>query len=139
MISKKLLFVDDEEVEDFVSALIKGGYEIDLACDSTEALNHLSHNHYDIVILDIMMSHGNELPLNVPARRTGIEILRMIREGLIDSVDQNIPILVMTALGTSYEIDDIRNYKVNDIIQKPVSPDIVLMQVDEVMSTYPSI
>lgn len=40
-----------------------GGFELQLVCDATSALNHLSHKRYDLVLTDLMMTRMNGLKL----------------------------------------------------------------------------
>jgi CheY-like chemotaxis protein len=138
MINKKVLFIEEEETEYILEALSKHGYSVDLSTSCVDGLESLSKNQYDIVLLDIMMSHGEEIPKYILARQTGIEILRMIRNGQIPNVNRGIPIIVITAIGSSYEIGEMRKFNVNQIIQKPVSPDDILSKIDEVLSSLDS-
>lgn len=68
-------------------ALRHEGFEVDAAYDGEEALEYLSKNGYDLLILDIMMPKKN-----------GIEVLREVR-----SCDNVTPVLLLTAKA---EVDD---------------------------------
>lgn len=139
MENKKLLMIDDEnpDMEDFSDALKKGGYAVDVASNASEAIQYLEQKLYDIVLLDIMMGHGDEIPASVPARRTGIEILGMIRAGKL-RVNPDLPVVVLTALGTSREISDIRKAGSAEILQKPIQPDLLLITIDDLLTSYAS-
>ena len=60
MTMPKILIVDDEEkIREVVREYaILNGYEVDEAGDGLEALDKVSANDYDVVILDVMPS-GN--------------------------------------------------------------------------------
>lgn len=78
---KKVLVVDDDRynVEILSAMLDLRDYEIDTASNGSEALDCFEHNHYDLILMDIMMPelNGNvatqiiralEKPDDVPTR-----------------------------------------------------------------------
>ena len=85
----KILLVEDEK--ELSSALRRvlqyNKYEVDVAYDGIEALELISYNPYDCIILDVMMP-----------RLDGISTVKKIRES-----GNNIPVLMLTAKA---EIDD---------------------------------
>ena len=54
---KKILIVEDNAsiMEAVVLALKEEGFKIDLANDGNEGVNKIKENHYDLVILDLVM------------------------------------------------------------------------------------
>lgn len=83
----KILLVEDEPK---VAAFIKRGmeeqqYEVDIAYDGYTGKQMALSNSYDIMILDVNLPHIN-----------GIELCRIIRQEYA-----NVPILMLTALGTT--------------------------------------
>ncbi len=85
----KLLLAEDEKdlSRALTAVLTHTGYSVDAAFDGVEALEFLSKNDYDAIIMDIMMP-----------RMDGIEALRNIREN-----GDYTPVLLLTAKA---EIDD---------------------------------
>ena len=55
--SHKLLVVDDDPAlsRTLRRALTIEGYDVELAADGSEALQRLSSNHFDAVVLDVAM------------------------------------------------------------------------------------
>ena len=79
---KKILVIDDEWkirklIKDY---LVREGYSVDEAGDGEEGLELFFKNHYDIVILDIMMP-----------KIDGWSVCRKIRE------ESQVPIIMLTA------------------------------------------
>lgn len=87
---RKILLVEDEaHVVSFIKkGLTEEGYEVSVAFDGKSGLRMSSENSFDLLILDIMLPEMN-----------GLDLCREIRKS-----DTNIPILLLTALGTSENI-----------------------------------
>lgn len=80
---KKLLVVDDaEEVRAFISRVLAIGFEIISARDGEEALEIISRERPDLVLLDIWMPGMG-----------GIKTLERIQ-----AIDPSIPVMVMTSV-----------------------------------------
>ncbi|UXP32488.1 response regulator transcription factor [Reichenbachiella agarivorans] len=83
----KILVVEDEPK---VAAFLKQGlaeqdYEVEVVYDGQMGLKFATKNHYDIILLDIIIPYIN-----------GIELCKQIKE-----VKDDVPILMLTALGTT--------------------------------------
>ncbi len=79
---KILLAEDDRHTAKLMSIILKnGGYDVANAYDGEEALNLFFNQHFDLVVLDIMMPGVD-----------GFEVARQVRAS-----DANIPILITTA------------------------------------------
>ena len=70
--AKRVLVVDDEKliVKGIRFSLEQDGMEVDCAYDGEEALEMAQQNHYDIILLDIMLP-----------KLTGLEVCQQIRHG----------------------------------------------------------
>jgi CheY-like chemotaxis protein len=81
--AKKVLVVDDEEGIRFLyqEELEDEGYEVTLASNGEEALEKLSANGIDLVLLDIKMPGMD-----------GVEVLRRIKEK-----SKDVPVILSTA------------------------------------------
>lgn len=79
----KVLYAEDEiSLSNAVSEILKmENYEVDTVYDGQEAWKHLQDNHYDAVILDIMMP-----------KMSGIEVVSNMREHSIFT-----PVMLLTA------------------------------------------
>ncbi|GIZ08074.1 response regulator transcription factor [Flavobacterium sp. UMI-01] len=101
----KLLIVEDEP--NLLSILRKGlsenNHEVSVSMDGKTALEMIANYNFDVVILDIMLPDIN-----------GIEICRRVR-----STKNYVPILLLTALGTSENIVTGLNAGADDYLVKP--------------------
>lgn len=101
----KLLIVEDEP--NLLSILRKGlaenNNEVSVALDGKTALEMIHNYNFDVVILDVMLPDIN-----------GIEICRRLRAG-----KNFVPILLLTALGTSENIVTGLNSGADDYLVKP--------------------
>jgi len=68
--TKKLLIAEDDPFLIKVAGITleKSGYQVDRAKDGNEALDMIKKNHYDLVLLDMIMPH-----------KTGFEVLRELK------------------------------------------------------------
>lgn len=87
---KKILLVEDEaHVVSFIKkGLTEEGFEVSVAFDGKTGLQLALENNFDLIILDIMLPEMN-----------GLEVCKSIR-----TKNQIVPILFLTALGTSENI-----------------------------------
>lgn len=87
---KKILLVEDEaHVVSFITkGLSEDGYEVSVALDGKMGITMFEQNHFDLIILDIMLPEMN-----------GIEVCKAIRQK-----NAQVPVLFLTALGTSENI-----------------------------------
>ncbi|MBA9072856.1 DNA-binding response OmpR family regulator [Flavobacterium gossypii] len=101
----KLLIVEDEP--NLLSIIRKGlsekNNEVSVALDGTTALEMIHNHNFDVVILDIMLPDIN-----------GIEICRRLRAS-----KNFVPILLLTALGTTENIVTGLNAGADDYLAKP--------------------
>ncbi len=100
----KVLVVDDEKliVKGLRFALEQDSYEVDAAYDGEEALEKAKSNHYDIILLDLMLP-----------RLSGMEVCQQIR-GF-----SNVPIIMLTAKGEDMDKIMGLEYGADDYITKP--------------------
>ena len=104
--SGKILIVEDEAVlrETLAYNLTKQGYRVESARDGKSALDIARGNHFDLVLLDIM------LPVI-----DGLEVCRILRQ------ETTVPILILTARDD--EIDRVLGLEIgaDDYLTKPFS------------------
>jgi two-component system, OmpR family, copper resistance phosphate regulon response regulator CusR len=101
---KKILIVeDDAHVQSFVrKGLTEEGFAVDVASDGDEGLRRFAQQNFDLIILDIMLP-----------TISGLEVCRKIRE------KSNVPILLLTALGTAENVALGLNTGADDYLVKP--------------------
>ena|SRR6266446_5658282 len=99
-----LLLIEDEvDVADVLArAFREDGHKTVIAYTGEEGLTLLGRERPDAVLLDIRLPKMN-----------GIEVLRRIR-----SIDQALPVIVITGLATPSEIEEARELGVTEVIEK---------------------
>lgn len=104
----KILIVEDEvNIASFIKrGLQECGYEVTAAYDGEEAWQLIKQERYDLFMLDIIMP-----------KIDGLQLCRMIRQNL----GYSIPILMVTALGTTDDIVSGLDAGADDYISKPFS------------------
>lgn len=102
--AKRALVVDDEKliVKGIRFSLEQDGMEVDCAYDGEEALEFAKNNHYDIMLLDIMLP-----------KITGLELCQQIRDF------STVPIIMLTAKGEDMDKILGLEYGADDYITKP--------------------
>lgn len=107
---KKILVIDDEsDIVEIVSYnLRKEGFQVDASLDGESALSKIKENHYDLIILDLML----------PGLQ-GIELCKIIRN---NPATAELPVIMLTAKGE--EVDKVLGLEMgaDDYITKPFSP-----------------
>ena len=102
--AKKVLVVDDEKliVKGIRFSLEQDGMEVDCAYDGEEAFEKAKANHYDMILLDIMLP-----------KMDGFEVCQHIREF------SDVPIVMLTAKGDDMDKILGLEYGADDYITKP--------------------
>lgn len=102
--AKRILVVDDEKliVKGITFSLRQDDYEVDNAFDGEEALEKVKTNHYDMILLDLMLP-----------KVSGLEVCQQIR-GF-----SNVPIIMLTAKGEDMDKILGLEYGADDYITKP--------------------
>lgn len=101
---KFLLIEDDERVADLIKrGLQEQGYEVTLAYDGLMGKKMALNNVYDLIITDIILPH-----------MSGLDLCKEIRLANLD-----IPIIMLTALGTTDDKVEGFDAGANDYLVKP--------------------
>ena len=112
-----LVVEDDYEMQEMMLKFLrKNGFIVYAATNSDELQNELKKHRIDLILLDVMLGDEN-----------GITICKEIR------INQNIPIIIVSALATDQ--DRLSGYGVgaDDYIVKPFNPDLLLARVKAVL------
>lgn len=117
-----LLVVDDEEINrDLLSRrLERKGYHVTTAVDGRDALDKIGSQHFDMVLLDIM------LPV-----LDGIAVLSKIRE---EFAAGELPVIMVSAKDDSEGIVEALQLGANDYITKPVDFPVALARIQTHLS-----
>lgn len=99
------MLVDDEETIRYAlrETLVSDGYNVDIAEDAFQALEHFKLKQYDLVITDIKM-HGMD----------GIQLIREVKKS-----DSRLKIIIITAYGSLETVKEAAKLGVVDMIGKP--------------------
>ncbi len=119
--AEKILVVDDEKliVKGIRFSLEQDGYEVDVAYDGEEALEHFKSTKYDIILLDIMLP-----------KLTGYEVCQQIRE------TSDVPIIMLTAKGEDMDKILGLDYGADDYITKPFNILEVKARIKAIMRRF---
>ena len=123
MNKKKILIIDDEsDIANNIKAILDDeNYESSIAFNSTAALNCLSKNKYNLIILDVWLDNS-ELD--------GIGILKKIRE--VDTT----PIIIISGHGNIEMAVKAIKEGANEFIEKPFSTERLLLSVSRSIELY---
>ncbi len=115
---KILIAEDDKDMAKILKIYLeKNGYAVDNAFDGEEAIDKLTQDRYDAVLLDWMMP-----------RISGIEVCEFIKKN-------NIPIKIMMLTaneGSEYEIKGL-TIGADDYLKKPFDIDILLIRLKKLV------
>ena len=117
----KLLFAEDDVSLRKITAtfLEKNGFDVDQVGDGIEACQMVSNNHYDAIILDIMMPG-----------KDGREVCKFIR------TRYDVPVIFLTALYSENDIVEGYEIGADEYLTKPYSTKLLLMKVNALINRY---
>ncbi|MDH3252566.1 MAG: response regulator [Ignavibacteria bacterium] len=116
----RLLYVDDDASIRFVvkDQLTPEGFDIHTADDGVEAMEMLTHNTYDIVLLDIQMP-----------RKDGLEVLKFMREKNLRP-----RVIMLTAVEDINIAIQAVKLGANDYITKPFTLETLLAGIRRILA-----
>jgi signal transduction histidine kinase/CheY-like chemotaxis protein len=116
-----ILVVEDNEVNQNLVRHLLGQWQLsfDIVANGREAINALTRNHYDLVLMDIQMPEMDGYTTTLEIRST---------------LKLNLPIIAMTAHAMAGEREKCLGYGMNDYIAKPIRE----IQLHELISRYTS-
>jgi class 3 adenylate cyclase len=117
-----LLVVDDQEINrDMLSRrLERRGYTVAAAEDGCQALEMITTQKFDLVLLDIMMP-----------RISGLEVLRILRARYPAA---DLPVIMATAKDQSSDVVEALQLGANDYVTKPFDFPVVLARIQTQLS-----
>ena len=125
---KILIADDDQDIRDSLQAILEARqYNVVTAADKEEGMEKVKTEKPDLLILDVMMSTWQD----------GFEMSRELKN---DPQFKNIPILMLTGIkeetGISFDktAGDPTWCPVEGFLNKPVEPDILLAEVEKLLS-----
>lgn len=112
-----LLADDDIELSEMLGDYLRAeGFEVDTAADGEAALRMAQAQHYDLLVLDVMMPRLN-----------GFDVLRELRPR------SQLPVLVLTARGD--DVDSIVGLELgaDDYLPKPANPRVLVARIRAIL------
>jgi len=123
-----LIIDDDPDITEAMRVVLDNkGYEVCSALDGADGLERLKEARPDLIILDVMMRTSQE----------GFELARELKH---DTQYKDIPILMLTAVKEKTGLDfktaagDEAWLPVEEYLDKPVKPDVLLAKVEGLLA-----
>ena len=115
----RILIVEDEEAirAGLVDVFVYHGFDVDYSGDGQEALDKALNNHYDLILLDVMLPSMN-----------GFDICQAIREA-----NNQQPIIMLTAKNTEEDVIQGFSLGADDYVAKPFSVAQLVLRVKAVL------
>lgn len=115
----RVLVVDDDLTAlKMISALLtEDGYEVRMASNGVEALEHFNNEGADVILADMKMPRVN-----------GMELFKAVRQ-----IDIDTPFIIMTAFGTINEAVEAVKNGVDNYLIKPLNYDELVITLNTVM------
>jgi len=126
--NEKILVVDDDpDILDAVTMILESqGYQVVTAQDGIEALANLKAEKPDLMILDLLMP-----------KMDGFAVCKELQDPRWSKY-RDTPILILTSVREDasrrrYELETGLELNVDDYVEKPMSPDILLERVGKLI------
>jgi len=126
----RILLVEDNNINQkiVIQILNKLGYSADVAANGREAINILSKEVYDIVLMDIQMPEMD-----------GLEATGIIRDEHSKVLSHKVPVIAMTAHAIKGDREKCIKAGMNGYISKPINPEDLLSAITSSINKEPSV
>ncbi|MEW6553418.1 MAG: response regulator [Actinomycetota bacterium] len=128
MAAKILIVDDDPDIVDALYVLLEAeGYDVVSASDGEEGLERIKEENPDLIILDLLMP-----------KLDGYGVCKTLQDPRW-SKWKDIPILVLTSVREEasqrrYELETGVRMDVDDYVEKPIDPDVVMARVRKILA-----
>ena len=121
---KCILVVEDElDLRELISRKLNRANYSSMCCGTIkEALNKLSNQVFNLVILDIRLEDG-----------TGEDVIGYLKSKNHSNINHNTPVIVISGHMDSKLLDDIKS-DIADVLVKPFTQDSLMKKVQEKLS-----
>jgi signal transduction histidine kinase len=110
-----LLVEDQDEVRDFIGALVRPCYNVEMVVDGNQAIEALRQRPPDLVVSDIMMPG-----------MSGTDLCRLIKD---DAELRDIPVILLTARVGSEATLEAYAHGADDFVAKPFHPRVLMARI----------
>jgi len=118
-----LVIDDDQRLRNLLQRYLReNDFAVTGAKDAAEARMFLRQYHFDLLIVDVMMPN-----------ETGIEFLQKLRQ------ENNIPAIVLTAMGTPQDRISGLEAGADDYLPKPFEPKELVLRINNILRRIPKI
>ena len=131
--NEKILLVDDDpDILDAVSIILEAqGYQVSTAHDGIEGLATIKAEQPALLILDLLMP-----------KMDGFAVCKELQDPRWSKF-KNMPILILTSVREEasrrrYELETGLELNVDDYVEKPVSPEVLLERVERLIKKQQS-
>jgi len=113
----KILIIDDEFLllSFLQQRMIKENFKVDGASDGNQALDFITKNKYDCILVDLMLPFVS-----------GFELIAHIRA---NEINTDTPIIVLSALSTENTIIETLSIGANDFLKKPFALNVLIAKL----------
>ncbi len=119
---KTILYVEDlVDAFELVEVFLSADYNIIGARNKENAITRLSHEHIDLILMDI----------NLQRPFDGVELAMQLKK---DPAMNHIPIIAVTAYAMEDDKRKILNAGMDEYISKPVSKEILLKKINSFLN-----
>ena len=128
MLEKILVVDDDPDIQDALTVILESqGYQVVTAQDGIEGLAALKAEKPNLMILDLLMP-----------KMDGFAVLKELQDGRWSKFRQT-PILILSSVREEasrrrYELETALELNVDDYVEKPINPDILLERVERLLA-----
>lgn len=126
--TKNVLLVDDSDDNRFLVKLFleNSHFQITEAKNGEEAVNFVKKKPFDIILMDMQMP--------VMDGYEAVKIIRQFEEEALSDTTAKVPIIALTAHGTSLERNKCLEIGCTDYLSKPVSKNALLHRIADLMA-----
>ena len=136
----KILLVEDNAVNQRLASILisREGYEVEVASDGTEALEHLRHQAFDLVLMDVQMPNMDGM--EATRRIRAIEADPALRQDYVGlrALKQPLEIVGLTAHARKEDETACYEAGMNGFLTKPIIKAKLTMILGEKMPRIPS-
>ncbi|MFC1939543.1 response regulator transcription factor [Chloroflexota bacterium] len=125
---EKILLVDDDpDILDALTMILESrDYQVVTARDGVEGLANLKAENPDLLILDLLMP-----------KMDGFAVCKELQDPRWSKF-KNMPIIILTSVREEasrrrYELETGLELNVDDYVEKPVSPDVLLARIEKLL------
>ncbi len=122
----RILIAEDNEFNQILirKILEKAGHKVEIVNNGRDIIEMLKAEHYDLILMDVMMPGID-----------GLETTRLIRNDNTGLINNEIPIIAMTAHAMQGDRERCLSAGMDDYVSKPIKTDDLFSAIHKVMAS----